>query len=55
MSFKPPRPNTTIMFSDTIKKDVHKTNRGTIERLNLTNFIEWRTNVKAIFKTMKAW
>jgi hypothetical protein len=33
---------------------------GNIERLlhrtpHLTNFTEWRTNVKTIFKTMKAW
>ena len=54
---KPSRSNITTMSSqpDSTKKDLYKTPRGSIERLNLTNYIEWRTNVKTILKTMKAW
>jgi len=41
--------------TDTIKKDVHRTNWGSIERLNLTNYIDWKMNVKSILKSMRAW
>jgi len=34
--------------TDTIKKDVHRTNWGSIERLNLTNYIDWKMNVKGL-------
>jgi len=41
--------------TDTIKKDVHRTNWGSIEHLNLTNYIDWKMNVKSILKSMRAW
>jgi hypothetical protein len=41
--------------TETIKKDFHKTKWGTIECLNLTNYIDWKMNIKSILKSMKAW
>jgi len=37
------------------KKDLYKCNEGSFERLNLTNYIEWKTNVKSMLKMMEAW
>ena len=45
----------TMSATDTIKKDVHRTNWGSIKRLNLTNYIDWKMNVKSILKSMRAW
>jgi len=41
--------------TDTVKKDLHKTKRENIERLNLFNYIDWKMNVKSILNSMKAW
>jgi hypothetical protein len=41
--------------TENIKKDFHKTKWGTIECLNLTNYIDWKMNIKSILKSMKAW
>jgi len=41
--------------TDTIKKDIHRTNWGSIERLNITNYIDWKMNVKSILNSMRAW
>jgi len=41
--------------TDTVKKDLHKTKWGNIERLNLINYIDWKMNVKSILNSIKAW
>ena len=39
----------------TSKHDYHVTSLGSFERLNTTNYIEWRINAKTMLDTMNAW
>ena len=39
----------------TSKHDYHVTSLGSFERLNSTNYIEWRINAKTMLDTMNAW
>jgi len=45
----------TMSATDTIKKDVHCTNWGSIKHLNLTSYIDWKMNIKSILKSMRVW
>jgi len=41
--------------NSTSKHDYHVTSLGSFERLNTTNYIEWRINAKTMLDTMNAW
>jgi hypothetical protein len=47
---------TTMSSTDsTSKQDYHITSLGSFERLNSTNYIQWRINARTMLATMKAW
>jgi len=51
----PDQTSPTMSTNSTSKHDYHVTSLGSFERLNTTNYIEWRINAKTMLDTMNAW